>query len=65
MIDPKQLYDELTAEHGEENSERIMSSMAACTMALIDFLALQANVSFENMCQALILTDKELKEEIK
>lgn len=63
MIDPKQLYDELTAEYGEENSERIMSSMAACTMAFIDFLALQANVSFEVMCQALILTDKELKEE--
>lgn len=65
MIDPKQLYDELMAEHGEENSEMVLGSMAACTMALIDFLALQANVSFENMCQALILTDKELKEEIK
>lgn len=53
------------AEHGEENSEMVLGSMAACTMALIDFLALQANVSFESMCQALILTDKELKEETK
>ena len=65
MIYPKQLYDELMAEHGEENSEMVLGSMAACTMALIDFLALQANVSFESMCQALILTDKELKEETK
>ena len=65
MIDPKQLYEELKAEYGEENSEKIMNSMAACTMAFIDFLALQANVSFETMCQALILTDKELKEETK
>lgn len=63
MIDPKQLYDEFTAKYGEENSEMVLGSMAACTMALIDFLALQANVSFEIMCQALILTDKELKEE--
>ena len=63
MIDPKQLYDELTAEHGEENSERILGSMAACTMALIEFLAKSAGVSFEYMCHALILTDKQTKEE--
>lgn len=63
MIDPKQLYDELTAEYGEESIERIMDSMAACTMAFIDFLAERAGVSFEIMCQALMLADKELKEE--
>lgn len=65
MIDPKQLYDELLAEYGEESIGRIMDSMAACTMAFIDFLAERAGVSFEIMCHALILADKELKEEIK
>lgn len=63
MIAPKQLNDELTAEYGEESIERIMDSMAACTMAFIDFLAERAGVSFEIMCQALILADKQTKEE--
>lgn len=65
MFDPKQLFEELKAEHGEEFSDKIMDSMVTCTMACIDFLAESAGVSFDIMCQALILTDKELKEETK
>lgn len=65
MIDPKQLYDELMTKYGEESIERIMDSMVTCTMACIDFLAERAGVSFEIMCHALILADKQMKEEIK
>ena len=63
MIDPKQLFEELKTEYGEESIERIMDSMAVCTMAFIDFLAERAGVSFEIMCHALILADKQMKEE--
>lgn len=63
MIDPKQLFEELKAEHGEEFSDKIMDSMVTCTMACIDFLAERAGVSFEIMCQALMLADMQMKEE--
>ena len=63
MLDPQKLFEELKAEYGEENSERIMDSMVTCTMAFIDFLAKSADVDFETMCQALAITDKQTKEE--
>lgn len=65
MLDPQKLFEELKAEYGEESIERIMDSMVTCTMACIDFLAERAGVSFEIMCHALILADKQMKEEIK
>lgn len=63
MTGPQRLFEELKTEYGEESIERIMDSMAACTMAFIDFLAERAGVSFEIMCQALMLADKQMKEE--
>ena len=63
MTAPKRLFEELKTEYGEESIERIMDSMAACTMEFIDFLAERAGVSFEIMCQALMLADKQMKEE--
>lgn len=63
MTVPQRLFEEMKAKYGEESIERIMDSMAACTMAFIDFLAERAGVSFEIMCQALMLADKQMKEE--
>ena len=63
MLDPQKLFEEMKAEYGEENSDRIMDSIVTNTMALIEFLAKSAGVSFEIMCSALILADKQTKEE--
>lgn len=63
MIDPQTLFEEMKAEYGEENSNRIMDSIATNTMALIEFLAKSAGVSFEIMCYALIHADKQKEEE--
>lgn len=63
MIDPQKLFEEMKAEYGEENSNRIMDSIVTSTMALIEFLAKSAGVSFEIMCYALIHADKQPKEE--
>ena len=63
MIDPQKLFEEMKAEYGEENSDMIMDSIVTSTMALIEFLAKSAGVSFEIMCYALIHADKQTKEE--
>lgn len=63
MIDAKEMFEALKSQFGEENADLIMDKMALCTMSLIDFLAMSAGTDFETMCKALILTDKQAKEE--